>query len=85
MCFQARKYSVCWSLLYLFSCLYPLRFKNAALDTHLSGLSVWDNEVVIFVSCMMTGPNGAVVMSSANGLVGTGFASRYRLQPRVGF
>ena len=65
-----------------------LRFKNAALDTHLSGLSVWDNEVVIFVSCMMTGPDGpdgAVVMSSANGLVGTGFASRYRLQPRVGF
>ena len=32
-----------------------------------------------------TGPDGAVVMSSANGLVGTGFASRYRLQPRAGF
>ena len=31
-----------------------------------------------------TGADGAVVMSSANGLVGTGFASRYRLQPRVG-
>ena len=28
---------------------------------------------------------GAVVMSSANGLVGTGFASRYRLQPRAGY
>ena len=28
-----------------------------------------------------TGPDGAVV----NGLVGTGFASRYRLQPRAGF
>ena len=27
----------------------------------------------------------AVVMSSAYGLVGTGFASRYRLQPRAGF
>ena len=27
-------------------------------------------------------PDGAVVMSSANGLVGNGFASRYRLQPR---
>ena len=26
------------------------------------------------------GPDGAVVMSSANELVGTGFASRYRLQ-----
>ena len=26
--------------------------------------------------------DGAVVMSSANGLVGTGFASRYRLEPR---
>ena len=28
---------------------------------------------------------GAVAMSLANGLVGTGFASRYRLQPRAGF
>ena len=26
-----------------------------------------------------TGPDGSVVMSSAKGLVGTGFASRYRL------
>ena len=32
-----------------------------------------------------TGPDGAVAMSSANGLVGTGFVSRYRLQPRAGF
>ena len=32
-----------------------------------------------------TGPDGAVVMSSANGLVGTGFAYRYRLQPRACF
>ena len=32
-----------------------------------------------------TGPDGAAVMSSANGLVGVGFASRYRLQPRAGF
>ena len=30
-----------------------------------------------------TGPDGAVVM--ANGLVGTRFTSRYRLQPRAGF
>ena len=29
----------------------------------------------------LTGPDGAVTMSSANGLVGTGFVSRYRLQP----
>ena len=27
-----------------------------------------------------TGPDGSVVMASANGLVGTGFASRYQLQ-----
>ena len=33
---------------------------------------------------VITGPNGAVVMSLANGLVGTGFAPRHRLQPRVG-
>ena len=32
-----------------------------------------------------TGPDGTVVKSSANGLVDTGFASRYRLQPRAGF
>ena len=32
-----------------------------------------------------TGPDGAVVMSSANGLVGTGFASWYQLQPRTDF
>ena len=35
--------------------------------------------------CDSTGPDGAVVMSSAYGLVGTGFASRYWLQPRAGF
>ena len=29
-----------------------------------------------------TGPDGAVVMSLANGLVGTEFTSQYRLQPR---
>ena len=28
---------------------------------------------------------GAIAMSSANGLVGTGFACRYRIQPRPGF
>ena len=32
-----------------------------------------------------TSPDDAVVMSSANGLVGTGFASWYRLQPRARF
>ena len=31
-----------------------------------------------------TGPNGSVAKSSANGLVDTGFAYRYRLQPRAG-
>ena len=31
------------------------------------------------------GPNSAVAMSSANGMVGIGFASRYRLQPRAVF
>ena len=33
----------------------------------------------------LTGPDGAVVKSSVNGLIGTGFAFRYRLQPREGF
>ena len=31
-----------------------------------------------------TDTDGTVAMSSANGLVGTGFATRYRLQPRAG-
>ena len=33
----------------------------------------------------LTSPDGAVAISSANGMVGTGFTSRYRLQPRAGF
>ena len=35
-------------------------------------------------NCHSTGPDGAVAMLSANGIVGTGFASRYRVQPRTG-
>ena len=35
--------------------------------------------------CSSNGPSVAVTMSLANGLVGTGFATQYRLQPRVGF
>ena len=31
------------------------------------------------------GSDGAVAMSSINGLVGTGFKSRYRFQPRTRF
>ena len=34
---------------------------------------------------IMAGLDDAVAMSSANGLVDTEFASRYRLQPRAGF
>ena len=37
-------------------------------------------QVIGFVVVFPTGLDGAVVMSSANGLVGTGFASQYRLQ-----
>ena len=37
------------------------------------------------VDVCITGPDGAVAMLSDNGLVGTGFASRYRFQPRAGF
>ena len=35
--------------------------------------------------CQSTGPVGAVITSSTNGLVCTGFVNRYRLQPRAGF
>ena len=34
---------------------------------------------------LTTGPDGAVVKPSANGLVGTVFTSWYRLQLRAGF
>ena len=34
---------------------------------------------------LTTGPNGTVAKSSADGLVDTGFTSRYRLQNRPGF
>ena len=33
----------------------------------------------------MIGPDGTVAKLSTNGLVGIGFASRYWLQPRLGF
>ena len=32
-----------------------------------------------------TSSDGAVAVLLSNGLVGTGFASQYRLQPRAGF
>ena len=39
----------------------------------------------VYVGCLFTGPECAVTSSLANGLVGTVFISRYRLQPRAGF
>ena len=45
----------------------------------------WLDHVVFNVEGFNTGFGGTVAMSSANGLVGTGFASRYRLLPRAGF
>ena len=41
-------------------------------------------KTVIIRYNLKTGPDGAVVMSSDNGLVDTGFVSRYRLQHRAG-
>ena len=37
------------------------------------------------IKILLYWPDDTLAMSSANGLVGTGYASRYRLQPRVGF
>ena len=36
--------------------------------------------IVLMLQGQRTGPDGALHVASANGLVGTGFASRYRLQ-----
>ena len=68
-------------------CCTPVSFISVhklfiyATKLYLYPVSSYDN-VPSFSS---TGPDGAVVMSSTKGLVGTGFASRYRLQPRAGF
>ena len=62
-------------------------------------LHIWCNKScgICYLACGMmdvkelslligkTGPDGAVAMSLANRMVGTGFVSRYRLQPRAGF
>ena len=40
---------------------------------------------VLMINNQISSLYSAVVMSSANRLVGTGFVYRYRLQPRVGF
>ena len=39
----------------------------------------------LFITVCHTGPEGAVTVLLANGLVGIGFVSRYQLQPKAGF
>ena len=53
-------------------------------DNHLNRLTTFTISVLFF-DMVVTGPNGTVAMSSANGLVGTEFTSWYWLQPRLGF
>ena len=61
-------------------CTYNnLRLKNAVLGSHLTYL--YRVTVSSYLSVREAGPDGAVATSSANGVVGTGFASRYRLNP----
>ena len=46
---------------------------------------MWDGAHKITLAAnRKTGPDGAVAMSSANGLVDTGIASQYQFQPRSG-
>ena len=40
---------------------------------------IWNHFKEASLAHWLTGPDGAVVMSSAKGLAGTGFASQYRL------
>ena len=47
-------------------------------------LEPWPIKVSDFNS-NVTGPDGTVAKSSANGLVSTGLTSQYQLQPRAGF
>ena len=47
----------------------------------LYDVKIHQSEMIVSV----TGPDGVVAMPLANGLVGTGFASRYRFQHRAGF
>ena len=55
--------------------------KSTIMFNLKTGLVVY----AIYSDGNLSGPDGAVAMSSANGLVGTGFASAYRLEPRAGF
>ena len=50
-----------------------------SLDTVIDDMDL-SNLKPIIRKAMETVSDGAMVMSSANGLVGTGFASRFRLQ-----
>ena len=63
--------------------------KSAVLNDYFG---TWTNESVkdktsfnLWERDEATGPDYKLTMSSANGLVGTGIASRYRVQPRVIF
>ena len=48
-------------------------------------LYFWLQEAITVTLFHHTSLEDAVVKSSANGLVGTGFTSQYQLQPRAGF
>ena len=61
------------------------RSDNPMSQKSTNGLLVYQVTALKGFYCTMHRLDGTVVMSSANGLVGTGFASQYRLQPRAGF
>ena len=50
-------------------------------------VSVLVQMATLYTNLLMkfTGPDDTVAMSLANGLVGSGFASWYRLHPKAGF
>ena len=68
----------------MLSCLWDDAYKIISVED----ISVWVSNVFLVVLMLVvaqaTGPDGAVAKSSDNRLVGTGFATRYRLQQRAG-
>ena len=54
-------------------------------NTVLSTLLYSTYKISLAANWKVTSTDGEVAMSSANGLVGTEFASQYRLQPRPAF
>ena len=63
----------------------PSHATLASSTGHRAYICIGRNVLFVEITLQNTNPDSAVAKASAKGLVGTGFASRYRLQPRAFF